>query len=189
MRRLVLSLPLLLLLAAPAGAHEHGRIYLGAPRATLGDTLAVRGEKLSKATTFKLELRGALASYPLGQAKTDAKGAFTATFRLPADAKPGDYTVVVVAPDGDVSARANLALVAAPAAPVAATPAAPKAAPADGQAEAMAGMPGMTAGSPHATAAPMDLPRHAGTGQWIAIGALTLVCFGFGAWLLRPAAA
>ncbi|HET9983493.1 MAG TPA: hypothetical protein VFQ38_07895 [Longimicrobiales bacterium] len=189
-RRWLVSLLFLALLAAPAVAHEHGRIYLGAPRASAGDSLALRGEKLSKATTFRVLLRGPLASYPLGEVKTDRAGAFQGAVRLPADARPGAYTVVLLAPDGDVSARADLALAAAEApatagAPPTAGPAAGTAAPAT----ATDHMAHMAAAAPHATAAPMELPKRRGAGEWAVIALVTLVCLGAGARLLRPARA
>jgi hypothetical protein len=190
-RRWLVSLLLLALGAAPAAAHEHGRIYLGAPRATAGEALSIRGEKLSKATAFRVVLRGPLASYPLGEVKTDRAGAFQASLALPDGARPGAYTVVLLAPDGDVSARADLAVeVAAPPPPAPAAAAAPAPAGSDNAsapAAASGPMAHMAAGAPHATAAPMDLPVRRGAGEWVVITLITLVCVGAGALLLRPA--
>ncbi|MBX6362291.1 MAG: hypothetical protein IRZ00_00355 [Gemmatimonadetes bacterium] len=180
-RRWLAALLLVALAAAPAIAHEHGRIYLGASQAAPGDSLALRGEKLSKATTFRVVLRGPLASYPLGEVTTDRAGAFQSTLRLPAEARAGAYTVVLLAPDGDVSARADLALTAAE--PPAGAPAA--GAPAAVAAEHAAHAPAVAA--PHATAQPMALPVHAGPGEWAVIALVTLACLGAGARLLRPA--
>lgn len=187
-RRSLVSLLFLALFAAPAVAHEHGRIYLGAPRASDGDTLAIRGEKLSKATTFRVLLRGPLASYPLGEVKTDRAGAFQGALALPADARPGAYTVVLLAPDGDVSARADLALVAAaPPATAAAPPTPGPAARTASPAPATDHLAHMAAAAPHATAAPMDLPTRRGAGEWAVIALVTLACLGAGTRLLRPA--
>lgn len=185
-RRWLASLLLVALAAAPAAAHEHGRIYLGASRAAPGDSLALRGEKLSKATTFRVVLRGPLASYPLGEVTTDRAGAFESTLRLPADARAGDYTVVLLAPDGDVSARADLALTAAPP-PAVATGGTPAVTGAPAAAGADHAAPAAAVGAPHATAQPMALPTHAGPGEWAIIALVTLACLGAGARLLRPA--
>lgn len=126
------------------------------------------GEKLSKSTAFRLELRGALETHVLAEVRTDTAGRFEARYTLPAAARAGSYTVVVLASDGDVSARADLMVSAVP------TPS-PTAMP------DMAGMdhsrmPGMTDSSrPHATAEMMDVPVTTNGLEWAAIATIVVL--------------
>lgn len=129
-------------------AHEEGVIRLGAPTAAPGDTLEILGEKLPRSATVRLELRGALETYLLGRVTTAASGAFEIHVPIPAEAQPGLYRVVAVAPDGDEVARAELVI-----AEVAATP------PAE-----------MPLGHAMATAEEMELPLDLTPVEWAVIG-------------------
>lgn len=104
-------------LEVPALAHPEGVVTLGAKQVEAGGELGLRGEKLPKAATVKLELRGALVTLSLGEMKTDTAGVFVSNIVVPDTAAPGNYQVVVVAADGDVLARADLAILAAAPAP------------------------------------------------------------------------
>ena len=108
-----------LLSTVPASAHEEGVVRLSTKQIEAGGGLGLRGEKMPKAATVKLELRGTLVTLPLGELKTDTAGVFVSNIVVPETAEPGNYKLVVVAADGDVLARADLAIMAA--APAAAT--------------------------------------------------------------------
>ena len=158
-----------------AFAHETGVITLSAKQLPAGSELIIRGAKLSKGGSVRLELRGALKTFSFGRVRTDTAGAFEQRVTIPADAKPGEYKVVAVAPDGDVTARADLVVTAAPA--VAAASGAPAGT------HDMAGMHGMRGmeggGAPRATAEPMEVPGSTAPGSWVVIIA-TIVASGAG---------
>lgn len=142
-------------------AHEEGVIRLGAPIAAPGDTLEIRGEELPRSATVRVELRGALETHLLGRVTTDASGAFEIHVPIPAEAQPGVYRVVAVAPDGDEVARAEFVV-----AEVAATPPA-----------------GMPLGHAMATAEEMELPLELTPVEWAVVGAFVAL-FALGGVLL-----
>ena len=161
-----------------AFAHETGVITLSAKQLPAGSELIIRGAKLSKGGSVRLELRGALKTFSFGRVRTDTAGAFEQRVTIPADAKPGEYKVVAVAPDGDVTARAELVVTAA---------SAPTSAPAAGTHD-MAGMhdmPGMAGGAPHATAEAMKVPVSTTPGSWVVIIATIIASGAGGMALLR----
>ncbi len=120
---LYLALGLVAALGFPAAAHEKGVIRLGSKEVPTGGQLELRGEKLPKSTRVRLELRGTLETLPLADVRTNAAGAFEARLALPAEARAGSYSVVALAADGDIVARAELTVVTT--APAEATPGAP----------------------------------------------------------------
>jgi hypothetical protein len=160
-------LALLLLCVVPASAHETGAIHVSANQVAAGGSLTVRGEKLPKSSDLKLELRGILDNYPVGTVKTDTAGAFRLSLTVPPNVPAGAYTLVVIASDGDVTARADLAVSAA----VAGGPAATGPTSSTGK----AGMPGMPdhdmAGmsDERATAEPMAIAHTTTVAGWIVI--------------------
>ena len=172
------------LLTASVGvavAHETGAIHLVSKELAPGGELAFAGEKLPKGATLKVELRGALNKYAIGTITTDKVGKVQARLTVPADVPNGNYTVAVLAPDGDVAARAPLVITAAPA----------KAMPdnmpgmSNGM-EGMSGMKGMT--GPHATAEMLPLDQRRTPVQWAVIMAVVGASLVAGAALLRKAA-
>lgn len=113
MSRTSVSILLLIVsLSAPLSAHEKGAIHLKAKEVPAGGELVIRGEKLPKSAPIRLTLRGALASHALGEVRTTATGTFDARITLPAEARPGSYSVVALADDGDAVARAELVVTA-----------------------------------------------------------------------------
>jgi hypothetical protein len=119
MKRGFVVFALMALLGSPrAGSgHEKGVIHLGSRTPVVGQVLNMRGEKFSPNTVLRLELRGPLAVLPLAQVQTDSAGGFRAASSLPAEATPGIYTIVALAPDGDEAGRTELAIIAAPLGP------------------------------------------------------------------------
>lgn len=114
MRRSIFALALLGTISAPVLAHEKGAIYLAAKEIRVGGELVLRGERLPKSSTLRLQLRGTLETFPLSEVRTTATGTFQARMALPLEARTGAYTVVVLASDGDVAAQATLNVIAAP---------------------------------------------------------------------------
>jgi hypothetical protein len=163
----------------PASAHETGAIHVSAHEVAVGGSIGVRGEKLPKASDLKLELRGVLDNYPVGSVKTDTAGAFQLEVTLPQNVPAGAYTLVVIASDGDVTARADVAVAAA-------------ASPATTQPGGMGAMPGMASTGPgteeRATAAEMPITHATTPIGWAVIWGLIVLSLGSGAALLRRAA-
>src|SRR5688572_12089887 len=104
--------PALSLLVATAAAHPTGVLKLGSNQIEVGAGISLRGEKMPKAGRMRLELRGALLTLALGEVRTDSAGAFETNLIVPETAKPGNYKLVALADDGDVTARADLMIVA-----------------------------------------------------------------------------
>ncbi len=170
------SVALLISPAVPAAAHETGAIHVSSHQVAIGGTVDVRGEKLPKSSGLKLELRGVLDNFPVGSVQTDTGGAFQMALTVPKDVPAGPYTLVVIASDGDVTARADL--VVGGAATAATSPTGMKD-------TGMAGMPGMGGSSDErANPAPMPIAHTTTAGEWVAIWALILACVGAGAALL-----
>jgi len=166
MRSAFLTIGLVAALAIPALAHEKGTIRILSKQVGVGGELIVQGEKLPKSAALKMELRGALETFPLAEVRTDSAGRFQARFALPVEVRAGTYTVVVVASDGDVVARADVVVAPAPL-------------PSE---DAMAGMeahPGMPgpAGAPgqHATAEMMKVPVSTSGVEWAVIGTIIVL--------------
>lgn len=113
MRTTTTALFLTFLAATMALAHEEGVIHLGSKTLAVGGEIEIRGEELPEEAVLRLELQGALETYPLGEIRSDAAGAFRTRLALPAEAGPGSYVVVAIAPDGDEVARADLLVVPA----------------------------------------------------------------------------
>lgn len=161
MRSAIVAAGLVAALAVPAIAHEKGVIRIISRNVTVGGELVVRGEKLSKNATLRMELRGTLETFHLSEVRTDTAGRFQAQVALPVEVKAGTYTVVVVASDGDVTARTDLVVLAGP--PMADMP-------------GMAGHEGMVdsagAAAPHATAEMMHVPVSTSGAEWGAIAAV-----------------
>ncbi|HLA90559.1 MAG TPA: hypothetical protein VJL28_09025 [Gemmatimonadaceae bacterium] len=179
MRTMLLTAGLLAGLATPAFAHENGVIRLASKSLALGAELAMRGEKLPKNATLRLELRGALSTFALGTVSTDSAGTFQLGRSLPPDVRAGSYVVVAIAPDGDKVAQADLSITPAPAP------------------DAMAAMPGMaghatatTAGGdagPRPTAEAMRVPVKTSDAEHVAMSAIIGLALAAGAGLLAQA--
>lgn len=181
MRLSFASLALLAVISAPALAHEKGAIRLASRQIPVGGELSLRGERLPKNATLRLELRGTLETFPLGEVRTDAVGRTQARLALPREARMGSYKVVVLAPDSDVAAQADLIVVAAPAADSAAAM--------DHSNmghEAMNTEPGAT-DEPHASAEMMPLDTSKTVGEWVVIIAAIVAGVGGGVALLAGA--
>jgi hypothetical protein len=154
-----------MLVTAPGIAHEKGIIRLDSKQVPVGGELGLQGEKLPKSATVRLELRGTLETITLSAVRTNAAGKFQAHLPLPSEARAGSYTVVALAGDGDVVARAALVIVAA--APT----------------EALDRRP--TTESSHPTAEMMKLAVATTGGERAAILTIIVASFGGGLILLR----
>lgn len=177
---IISSVALVLALVVPLSAHPtSGVLHLESKQVGIGGELVLRGEKFERTTDLKLELRGTLDNYPVGEVKTDTAGAFQTTLTLPPHVPTGAYTLVAIAPDGDITARVDMMIVPAEVAPRAGT----------GK-PGMKQMPGMGEEMPgeHATAEMMAVDQSQSPAERLIVAALVLLSFGGGATLLRKAA-
>ncbi len=155
-----------------ASAHGTGAISLSSKQSFPGATLTIFGSEFARNSSVRLELRSILTSYIFGRVQTGAKGTFQQVVTIPAGSKPGQYTIVAVAPDGDVAAQATL-MIAEVAAAQETHP-------------GMHDMPGMQGmGGPHATAEMMDVPIPITGWGWGVITAIVIASVATGVWLLR----
>ncbi len=160
---------------AVAIAHEHGAIHLSAAEAGVGSTIGVTADHLSKKATFRFELRGVLDTYALPDVKSDTAGKFDTHLNLPPAAAAGSYSLVLIAEDGDISARADLTIVAS--APINAVSAVDA---------AHAAMPGMDmAAMSKARKEMMPLTVKTSGAEWIAIVGVMVLCIAGGLALVR----
>ena len=104
-----------LLVLAAGDALAHGEATLASPSSsvTVGSTLTVTGSGFVPGEAHRLLLRGTLEEREIRTVTAGADSTFTADVELPADARPGQYRIVAVAPDGAEVATLDLPLLAA----------------------------------------------------------------------------
>lgn len=165
---------LALVIVAPVSAHEKGAIRLTNKSVPAGGELLIKGDKLPKANSVLLSLKGALATHSLGEVATTAAGTFDTRIKLPVAAKPGAYVVIVEAGDGDELARADVVVTEAAAHDM----------------STMAASPNSTAGAAeaaHPTAAMMELNVTRSGAEWGAIVLIIALSVGGGLAMLASA--
>lgn len=103
----------LLVAAAPstAAAHGEGTLEVASASVAAGQEIAVRGSGFETGSSYRLVLVGALGDREIGEVRPDSAGEFSRTLSVPADVEKGRYQLTAVAPDDDVVARAELAVV------------------------------------------------------------------------------
>ena len=174
----ILLLFLILFPLRGAFAHGTGAISLSSKQSSPGATITIFGAEFAHNSSVRLELRSILDKVVFGRVQTSAKGTFQQVVTIPATSKPGQYSIVAVAPDGDVAAQTTL-MIAEAAAAAAATAA-------DETHPGMHDMPGMQGmGGPHATGEMMDVPIPITPSGWAVITAIVVVSAATGIWLLR----
>lgn len=171
-RSSILILALAVVPVRSASAHGSGAISLSSKLSSPGTTITVWGAEFARNSSVRLELRGVLANYVFGRVQTGAKGTFQQIVTIPASSKPGQYSIVAVAPDGDAVAQATLMITDSPAA--------------EATHPGMHDMPGMQGmGGPHASAEMMNVPIPITAWGWAVIVAIVVVSAVTGVWLLR----
>jgi len=119
---LALGAALLALTRSAAGAaamsdaprlHEGGTLEVSSRAVPAGATLAVRGKDFSPGEAYTLRLEGTLRSHDVAEVEPDSSGAFSLELRIPREVSEGRYRLAAVAPDGDVSTRLELRVLAA----------------------------------------------------------------------------
>ena len=155
-----------------AFAHGSGALSLSSKQASPGATITIFGTEFAHNSSVRIELRSILDKVVFGRVQTSAKGTFQQVVTIPANSKPGQYSIVAVAPDGDVAAQATLMIGEA----VASQEAHP----------GMHDMPGMQGmGGPHATREMMEVEIPITPSGWAVIAAIVVGSAAAGIWLLR----
>ena len=168
----ILLLVLILFPLRNAFAHGTGAISLSSKQSSPGGTMTVFGAEFAHNSSVRLELRSILDKVVFGRVQTSAKGTFQQIVTIPTNSKPGQYSIVAVAPDGDVAAQATLII--------------SEAAAAEETHPGMHDMPGMQGmGGPHATGEMMDVPIPITPSGWAVITAIVVASAATGIWLLR----
>ena len=168
----ILLLVLTLFPLHSAFAHGTGAISLSSKQSSPGLTITVFGTEFVHNSSVRLELRSILEKVVFGRVQTSAKGTFQQIVTIPSNSKPGQYTIVAVAPDGDVAAQATLMIA--------------EVATAQETHPGMHDMPGMQGmGGAHATAEMMDVPIPITASGWAVITVIVLASAATGVWLLR----
>lgn len=183
----VLALVLAAATASPlTGRAVHEEAVLEAPASTVaaGGELRLTGREFAAGEEHRLRLVGALEEHDLGGVTPDSAGTFERSLRLPAEAGPGRYQLVAVAPDGDVAARLSLTLVPGSAAGRSGGSGDRTA---DGSREAggAAAGDGSAPGGQRATAEEMEIERSRSGAEWAVIVLLVVASGGLGAGLVR----
>lgn len=108
MKKILFLILLLTVWALPVAGHGTS-LSLNKKQAGPGDTIVAKGAGLGKNAAITITLEGILNTYPLGEARGNDHGEFEMEIVIPADLKPGSYTVKAQA--GDDSASAPLKIV------------------------------------------------------------------------------
>lgn len=168
----VLLIPLILFPPRDAFAHGTGALSLSSKQTSPGATITIFGTEFAHNSSVRLELRGILDKVVFGRVQTSGKGTFQQVVTIPANSKPGQFSIVAVAPDGDVAAQATL-MIGAAVAPQETHP-------------GMHDMPGMQGmAGPHATREMMEVEIPITPSGWAVIAAIVLSSAAAGIWLLR----
>lgn len=115
MKRVIFLTFLVGLLALPAAGHGTS-LSLSRSQVQPGERIKVKGGGWGENAVIELTLEGALNTYPLGKAQGNAHGEFQAEVLIPAEAKPGNYTLNAQAGTTAASAPLRVAPGGAPAA-------------------------------------------------------------------------
>ncbi len=89
----ILFLSLVLGLSTLSATGHEASLSLSRNQVQPGDGIEVRGAGLGENALIILTLEGVLNTYPLGEARGNAHGEFHAEVVIPAELKPGGYTV------------------------------------------------------------------------------------------------
>lgn len=109
-RALVALLAGALFFGSATVALGHGESVTVQPTsAKAGDTVTITGAGLGASRDVDITLSGTGVTVKLGHADSDADGAFTEKFKLPADLRPGQYLITA---EGKETATADLTIVA-----------------------------------------------------------------------------
>lgn len=109
-------LALLAFTATEALAHGEATLRSAVKSVAAGAPITLNGEDFEPGESYQIILRGALQDYELGTAAAAADSTFTTEFVVPDDARPGQYRIVAMGPDGDEDATLDMVVTAAQAA-------------------------------------------------------------------------
>ncbi len=96
-----------------ADVHEEAILESRSSAVSPGDTILVDGREFEAGEAYVFKLLGVLAKYELPGAIADDEGRFSLKLTIPLEVRPGAYEIVAIAPDGDVAARLEIAVLEA----------------------------------------------------------------------------
>lgn len=96
-------------------AHEEAVLRSSQTSVAAGSSMELSGSDFAGAESYQLRLLGVLDEYDIGEVEAESSGVFSLRLAVPAEVAPGAYQVVAVASDGDVVARLDVTILAAPA--------------------------------------------------------------------------
>jgi hypothetical protein len=110
--RAIAAFAVLSLTVTPSGAAAHEDAVLTAAHSIVaaGDSLQLAGREFDAGKDYELRLVGPLRDYVLGSVRADSVGRFVVAVETPWEALPGSYQLTATADDGDIVARADLAV-------------------------------------------------------------------------------
>lgn len=159
--------------ATLAGAtHPEATLKSETTRVAAGASWSVTGEEFLAGQKVQLMLQGALAEYPLREVQATDAGTLSLSLEIPATVRPGAYSLVAIADDGETVARLDVTIDAASPVAMAEHEIAD---------ERDAGHGGMT----EARADEMPIERSRASLEWGVIGLLIGLAGGFGLSLVR----
>jgi hypothetical protein len=165
------ALALMTVLTTTAALHPEATLKSAVTAVRAGQSLPVQGEKFTANQKVKLALQGALSTYELREVQAGGEGTFDIQLDVPREVRPGSYRLVALADDGDVVARIDLTVEAAP--------------PATADEHAMHGVDAGDGEQPVARADELRIERSRSGVEWGAIGLLIGLAGGLGLSLLR----
>lgn len=107
-------LTLLAFTATEAFAHGEATLKSAVKSVAVGGSILLNGEDFEPGESYRIILRGALQDYALGTAAAATDSTFAKQFVIPNDARPGQYRIVAMGPDGDADATLDMVVTAAP---------------------------------------------------------------------------
>lgn len=96
-----------------AYAHGEATLKSAVKSVAAGASLTLNGDDFEAGESSRLVLKGALKDYELGSVTAKADSTFTTDVVVPADARPGQYRIVAMGPDGDEDATLDMVVTAA----------------------------------------------------------------------------
>lgn len=186
-KRWILSLLMVTALSTlgAGGLAAHGEATLRSPSGSVpaGETILLNGSGFTPGQTHRLLLRGTLEERELQRVTAAADSTFSVEVRVPGGARPGQYRIVAVAPDGDEVATLNLAVLAAEGGSSGVRPAEEP----SGEGALARTEGDGAASSPQARADGIRIQRSRAGIEWGLIGLLVGLAGGLGVGLLRRA--
>jgi hypothetical protein len=107
-----LSMVGLLTFALMAAVHPEATLRSSVKSVEAGHEMPVTGELFTAGDPVQLVLQSAMAEYDLISVTPEEGGVFAIDLEIPSNVRPGEYRLVSVAGDGEVTARLDVTILA-----------------------------------------------------------------------------